>query len=90
MLRLTLTPEETQRLELLYRNSPRHRVRLRAQGLLLLSKGYKRKEVATLLEKRLDTISDWYNKFIFDRKWNLEDQAGRGRKPKISKVLKKK
>jgi transposase len=90
MLRLNLTEEEQFRLEAIHKTHPTHRVRTRAQSLLLLSKGYSRTEVATLLSKRLDTISDWFKQYNSDRNWNLEDKPGRGRKPKISRSLKKK
>jgi len=89
MLKLELTESEVVRLTYLYEKSPKNRVRQRAHGLLLLGRGYHRKEVSQLLHKKADTISDWYWRYSKNRDWDLIDNPGRGRKPSLDKELKK-
>ena len=89
MLRLNLTSKESARLETLYKQSPYRYVCERAQALLLLSKGYRRAEVADILSRRLDTISDWFHKYNTDTAWDLRDSPRSGRPPKLDSELKK-
>ncbi len=89
MIKLELTENEEFRLTSLYEKSPKNRVRQRAYGLLLLGRGYHRKEVSKLLNKKADTISDWYWRYSENRDWDLIDEAGRGRKPSLDKEFKK-
>lgn len=89
MLKLELTQSEVSRLTSLYENSPKNRVRQRAQGLLLLGRGYSRNQVSTLLKKKADTISEWYRRFSENRDWDLVDLPGRGRKPSLTQADKK-
>ncbi len=83
-----LTKNQEVRIRDLYRNSQKNNVRERAQALLLSNEGYKRKEIATVLKKRKDTITDWFNKIESDPNWNLEDEQRSGRKPKLDKSKK--
>lgn len=89
MLKLELTEKEVFRLTTLYETSPKNRVRQRAQGLLLLGRGYHRKEVSKLLNKKADTISTLYWRYCENRNWDLIDDPGRGRKPSLNTALKK-
>lgn len=80
---------EIERMRHLHQTSPSSRVRNRAQALLLSHQGYTRNQLAALFNVRLDTISDWFNRFESDRQTDLSDQSGRGRKPLLSKMHKK-
>ena len=86
---IKLTEEQELKIRDLYENSSKNNVRERAQALLLSHEGYARKDIASILKKRNDTIPDWYNRIEAEPNWNLEDKKGRGRKPILDKEKKK-
>lgn len=89
MLHLELSSSEYSRLEGLYRSHSNTQVRGGAHALLLFSKGYKRNEIADILGRKLDTISQWYYRYRSDDCWDLHDAPRTGRPTKISSDIKK-
>ena len=86
---INLTKEQEERIRDLYKNNLKKHIIERAQALLLSNKGFSRKDISRILEKRLDTISDWYNRIEQDPNWNLEDNPRSGRKPKLDEAKQK-
>ena len=84
-----LSKSEIVRLRQLHETSPKYRVRNRAQALLLSHQGYTRNQLAAMFDVRLDTISDWFNRFESDRDTDLSDLVGKVRKPLLNDMDKK-
>ena len=55
---------EREELESLYRSGVTHRLRQRAQAILLSSRGYRVEALAALFEMDRDTVSFWLERWI--------------------------
>ena len=76
-----LSPETIPLLQKIYKKSKYHRVRQRAQCLLLSYQGYTIKELAHIFQVDRITIYNWFNHWESRRLAGLYDRAGKGRKP---------
>lgn len=54
-----LSAEQKQELHSLVKNNPHHRVRQRAQAILLSARGYMIEELADMFNAHRNTISEW-------------------------------
>lgn len=72
------------------KHHPKARVRERANALELLGKGKKRQEVARLLGKRKDTISDWTVKYNKHGLVGLFDKERSGRPREVTEEIENK
>lgn len=86
MEKLELTEEERRALREQHRRSPRAKAADRIKAILLLSQGYTRREVAAILLRDEETISQWRERYV-NRKsleeWLLDDYQGYGGKLNI-------
>ena len=76
-----LSPETIPLLQKIYKKSKYHRVRQRAQCLLLSYQGYTIKELSHIFQVNRITIYHWFNGGESRRLAGLYDRAGKGRKP---------
>ena len=76
-----LSPETIPLLQKIYKKSKYHRVRQRAQCLLLSYQGYTIKELSHIFQVNRITIYHWFNSGESRRLAGLYDRAGKGRKP---------
>ena len=76
-----LSPETIPLLQKIYKKSKYHRVRQRAQCLLLSYQGYTIKELSHIFQVDRITIYHWLNSGESRRLAGLYDRAGKGRKP---------
>ena len=76
-----LAPETTQLLQKIYQKSKHHRVRQRAQCMLLSYQGYTIKELSHIFQVDRITIYNWFDHWESRRFAGLYDRAGKGRPP---------
>ena len=76
-----LSPETIPLLQKIYKKSKYHRVRQRAQCLLLSYQGYTIKELSHIFQVDRITIYHWLDHWESRRLGGLYDRAGKGRKP---------
>ena len=76
-----LSPETIPLLQKIYKKSKYHRVRQRAQCLLLSYQGYTIKELSHIFQVDRITIYNWFDRWESRRLAGLYDRAGKGRKP---------
>lgn len=74
-----LSEVEKQTLEEAYRNHPQHRVRDRAQALLLSARGYSIAQLRNIFVVRRDTISSWLDRWELNGVVGLLDDVRSGR-----------
>ena len=80
-----LSQETIDKLESILKQEVKYRPRLRAQAILLSNKGMAVKEIAKVMNQKLESVYDWFSRFKEGGMDNLYDKEGRGRKPKIKK-----
>ena len=78
-----LTRAQQSALEQAYRHSGSHRVRQRAQAILLSSRGYCLDQLADILSVDRDTISRWMDAWQQQGAEALADAPRSGRPPKL-------
>src|SRR5215813_4827392 len=76
-----LSPETIPLLQKIYKKSKYHRVRQRAQCLLLSYQGYTIKELSHIFQVDRITIYNWFDHWESRRLAGLYDRSGKGRKP---------
>src|SRR6516162_7779693 len=76
-----LSPETIPLLQKIYKKSKYHRVRQRAQCLLLSYQGYTIKELSHIFQVDRITIYHWFHRWESRRLASVYDRAGKGRKP---------
>lgn len=86
---IQLTDTDKANLEEAVRRSKNFRVRLRSQALLWSSQGKDRATISELLNVRLDTVSDWFNRWTTNSIASLTDLPKSGRPSILSTVEKK-
>lgn len=86
---IKLTDSELIDLEKQVRTNPRFRIRRRSQALLWSHQGKDRATIAELLAVRLDTVSDWLNKWLVKKLDSLPDLPKPGRPSKLTEDEKK-
>lgn len=86
---IQLTDSEREKLEEEVRTSSNFRVRRRSQALLWSHQGKDRETIADLLKVRLDTVSDWFNRWLLKKLDSLADLPKSGR-PSILTAAEKK
>lgn len=79
----SLTPDQRATLQQMHKQGPTHRVRQRAQAILLSARGYKIDQLADLFECDRDTISQWLDLFSTQGLAALSDAPKSGRPPKL-------
>lgn len=86
---IQLTDFEKEQLQGEIRTSSNFRIRRRSQALLWSHQGKDRASIASLLDVRLDTVSDWFNRWLEKKLESLVDLPKSGR-PSILTTLEKK
>lgn len=86
---IQLTDSDKETLAEVVRTSPTFRVRRRSQALLWSHQGKDRATIAELLDVRLDTVSDWFNRWDNNRLESLSDLPKSGRPSILSTEEKK-
>lgn len=86
---IQLTDSDKEKLESAVRTSSTFRVRRRSQALLWSHQGKDRATIAELLDVRLDTVSDWFNRWNNNSVESLSDLPKSGRPSILSMVEKK-
>jgi transposase len=76
-----LAPETTQLLQKVYQKSQHHRVRQRAQCILLSHQGYTIKELSRIFQVDRITVYHWFDHWESRCFAGLYDRKGRGRPP---------
>lgn len=84
-----LSPEEEMQLQTILHDSDKHRIRMRAQAILLSHKGYKLKVIADICQVNRDTVSQWLSRWEQDKVDSLSDAARSGRPGCLSEGEKK-
>ncbi len=82
-----LTDAQHASLEELYRHGSVHRLRQRAQAVLLSAKGFTMEQIACACEVHTETISGWLNQWQQKGLAGLADAPKPGRPRKIDVVL---
>ena len=67
-----------------YQEGTKHHYRERCHAILLSHQQYKVKDIASMFNKKEDTIRHWFNQWEFHGLKGLEIQSGRGLKPKLN------
>ena len=67
-----------------YKFGGKSHFRIRCHSLLLSHQGYRIEQIASIQNKRLETVRDWMNDWELQGIKGLEIQKGRGRKPALS------
>ena len=88
-LYVKLTDPEVVELQKEVRTNSKFRIRRRSQALLWSHHGKDRHTIAGLLNVRLDTVSDWLNKWLEKKLESLADLPNAGRPSKLTNVEKK-
>lgn len=86
---IELTPAEKKVLSQTYKQPIDHRVRTRAQAILLSSRGYKMDYLAELFEVDRDTIGQWMDRWEAKGIHGLADAHRSGRPGILDEVKKK-
>jgi transposase len=86
---IELTDSEKEKLEVEVRTSPNFRIRRRSQALLWSHQGKDRATIAEMLDVRLDTVSDWFNRWLEKKLESLIDLPKSGRPSILTQVEKK-
>lgn len=91
---VSLTTDQVDQLTLLYKNSPDHRERQRAQALLLSQRNYSIPQLADLFMVDRDTIGRWMDRWQDQLSQtqpalSLQDQPRSGRTPNLTQDQKK-
>jgi transposase len=76
-----LAPETTQLLQKVYQKSKHHRVRQRAQCILLSHQGHTTKELSRIFQVDRITIYNWFDHWESRHFAGLYDRKGKGRSP---------
>lgn len=79
-----LSPDTTRLLQRIYQKSKNHRVRQRAQCILLSYQGYMTNELAHIFKVDRITIYNWFNEWESRHFAGLYDRKGKGRNPILS------
>jgi transposase len=66
------------------KNGEKHHFRERCRAIALSNMGQKVPQIAFLLERRCETIRDWFDKWEQSGIWGLNIKSGRGLKPKLN------
>jgi len=74
----TLTEQEIKELTYHYKNAPKHHFRIRCKGILLSNEGNRVSEIAKRLNKDVDTIYSWINRYNSVGFSNLQNRKGQG------------
>lgn len=84
-----LSTEELGVLKKLHKEDSDHRVRTRAQALLLSHRKYQMNQLADLFEVDRDTIGQWFDRWEVGGVSSLGDEARSGRPSKLEAEQKK-
>lgn len=84
-----LTNPEVQSLEYQYKNAPQHHFRTRCQIILLSHRGFSAPKMAKRLEKDVDTIYNWINRYNESGLSGLHNHKGQGNKATLGGLTKK-
>lgn len=80
-----ITPENEKMLNRIYKQSKHHKVRQRAQCILLSFRERKTiKELTEIFNTERKTICSWFNAYENEQLIGLYERTGRGRKPKLT------
>ena len=85
---MLIPDEEIQTLDYQSKNGLFHHFRLRCQGILLSNEGVSVSEIARRLNKDLDTIYSWINRYDSGGIFNLKNRKGQGQKATLSGLSK--
>lgn len=83
----TLSDAQRASLEQVYRHGSAHRLRQRAQAVLLSAKGFTLEQLAVMCEVHPETVSIWLNQWQTHGLDGLADAPKPGRRRKIDAVL---
>lgn len=86
---IQLTSSEKEKLESELRTNTNFRIRRRSQALLWSHQGKDRATIADMLDVRLDTVSDWFNRWLEKKLESLVDLPKSGRPSILTQVEKK-
>jgi transposase len=78
-----LPPDQRATLQQMHKHGPTHRVRQRAQAILLSARGYKIDQLARIFACDRDTISQWLDLFSTQGLAALSDVPKSGRLPRL-------
>ena len=81
---ISLTESDYSLVELGYQVGKKHHYRERCHAILLSHQQYKIQDIASMFDKKEDTIRTWFNQWESHGLKGLEIQSGRGLKPKLS------
>jgi len=84
----TLTEKEVQELTYHYKNAPKHHFRMRCKGILLSNEGIRVSEIARRLDKDVDTIYSWINRYDSGGFPNLSNRKGQGQPATLGNLTK--
>lgn len=87
---ITLSAEDQARLRSLHKAHHVHKVRMRAQALLMSDKGYKIAQIADCFDLDRDTVSSWFTRWEDEGIQGLSDHPRSGRPPSLDQGTKKK
>ena len=87
---ITLSDSDQQTLRSLHKSHSSHRVRIRAQALLMSHKGFKIAQIADCYEVDRDTVTGWFNRWEHDGIDGLSDLPRSGRPSSLDSGSKKK
>lgn len=86
---ITLSEVEEHRLRELHKAHGQHRVRMRAQALLMSHKGFQIDQISDCFDVDRDTVSSWFNRWESQGLKGLSDQPRSGRPPSLEQADKK-
>lgn len=79
-----LTESEDKAIDIGIKNGEKHHFRERCRAISLSNKGQTVPQIAFLLEKRCETIRDWFDNWELQGLLGLGIQPGRGLKPTLN------
>jgi len=85
-----LTDSDVESLEYQYKNAAQHHFRIRCQIILLSHQNLSAPKIANRLEKDVDTIYNWINRYNKSGLSGLHNSKGQGNKATLGNLTKKK
>lgn len=84
-----LTDSDIQSLKYEYKNAAQHHYRIRCQIILLSHQNLSAPKIANRLEKDVDTIYNWINRYNESGLFGLQNRKGQGNKATLGNLTKK-
>jgi transposase len=84
-----LSPKQRKELEIGFKESTRHCIRMRCQSILLKSEGRSSKDVGQITGMSDASVNGWLKRYKCEGMLGLQTKPGRGRKPIIDMVADK-